>query len=68
MSDLRRVVARGAFGSAIAAGTGVALAWGGLPDAYALGAAVGVGIVVGRALFGQSWVLSRGRSTDDGEE
>ena len=67
MSSLRRPVARVAFGSAIAAGTGVALAWGGLPDTYALGAAVGVGIVVGRALFGQGPFLSGGRS-DDAEE
>lgn len=58
MSSLRRSVARVAFGSAIAGVTAVALAWGGFPDAYALGAAVGVGIVVGRALFGHGLVFS----------
>lgn len=64
MSGLRRAVARVAVGSAVAAGTGVALAWGGLPDAFAVGAAVGVGIVVGRVLFGKSRVLS-GRNVED---
>ncbi|MEF8774106.1 MAG: hypothetical protein V5A23_08875 [Halobacteriales archaeon] len=58
MNALARAVARVLFGSLLAAGTAVGLAVAGLSDPAAAGAGVGVGLVVGRALFGKPLVPS----------